>query len=756
MKKKYIRYIGLFAIVVVAIVLIYRLKINIFSIDKQNQLNTESIDTQSTSDKQKIFSDVGGFLTTEAMLDKRIDQIFFPGTHNSFSNNSDADHDYQYSYSTGTLNQDKSIKSSLENGIRYIDVDLGRQDSKSHTQSYHRVRKIKVGVLGLKWMGNTSIFNICNSIIEFLNENTKEIVFLNISDIYNDADVFDLSSNVVLKSDISEYYTHINRFLRVLLKDKGMYNKTYNFFGSDTTSEDELYKYILGPGMEYNNKTMTEWPKLGDMINQNKRLIILLPTNRLNVSDENTARKMTTTGSHYLYKGSDESKGGSSINTANRINPFNISSNPDTSKKLFLVHEWPDGGASAGWRESSRINNEGRRIYQLIKGYDVKFNSEDYVNFIDLDFFQPNSKKGGLSTLDVDVVDAANRINFENCGFNWTDMQSLNPNYYWSDYSDNNNRIDTSHMKINVDGVSENPWPYRPYHDLYVFGKGAEALLDGNVWSGYDSDTDINNKPFTITFDKLHYVNKVALNFIPNSNESVSAKITVKSEENQRDYITKVWGTNLNREISWYSIDLPGRYPAKEISITLYTSKGGKQFKEIAIYGEPCDSNKIGNAQCVDDGYVKRGDPYGHHVYNNDRIEVSWDEGHEHRRYGYVKFNISNFENVDNATLRFYAHNVQSDSSPIKIYQVKRDDWKEDSLTWDNIRNDTGEYINSFTVDNDGWYEIDVTSFVKSKVNNSSEYISFHIAIPSGNKDDVEFKSKEVKDFEPTLQIFSH
>lgn len=335
-------------------------------------------------------------------------------------------------------------------------------------------------------------------------------------------------------------------------------------------------------------------------------------------------------------------------------------------------------------------------------------------------------------------------------------MKSINSKYYWSDYPDDTNRITSDHMKISVEGVNEKPWTYRSYHDRYIFGKGPEGLIDGNMWSGYDGDTDINNKPFKISLDKMYLINKVALNFIPNSNEKVGVKITVKSESGKQDYITKTWSKGLNREISWYTLDLPGSYPAKEVYITLYTSKGGKQFKEIALYGTPAKGTKLSKTTSIDDGYVKRGDPYGHHVYNNDRIEVSWDQGHEHRRYGYVKFDISSFANVENAVLRLYAHNVQSDPAPIQVLQVKRDDWKESSLTWDKIRYDTGELINSFSVDKDGWYEINVTSFVKSKIANKSKYISFQLAIPSGNKDDVEFRPKEVKGFEPTLQVLSN
>lgn len=735
--------LGIIFIIVIGIIVYPNISLN----KLQDQITSE--------DGSKIYSDVGGFVTINAMLDKRIDELFFPGTHNSFSNNKNADHDYVYSYSTGTLNQDLGIKQSLEKGLRYIDIDLGRQDSKDHTQSYHRVRKIKVGALGLKWMGNTSVFVICNEIKDFLEANPKEVVFLNISDIYKDADAFNLSDNAVLKNQDWEYYTHINRFLRILLRDKGMASKTFNYYGSADTDEKEMYKYILGPGMTYNSKSMSEWPYLREMINQNKRLIILLPSNRLNVDDENTIRRMTTTGSHYLYKGSDESKGGSGINTADRINPFNISSGTSNDKKLFLVHEWPDGGASAGWRESSRINNEGRRLYQLIKGYDVKFNKAEYANFVDLDFFQPNSKKGGLSTLDVDAVDAANRINFENCGYNWSSMKSINSNYYWSDYKEDTNRISSEHMKISVDGAKENPWPYRSYHDSYIFGKGPQALLDANMWSGYDKDSDINGKPFRINLDKVYMINKVALNFIPNSNEDVSIKITIASKEGDQSYITRWFGKGLNREVSWYVFELPGNYPTKDVYITLGTSKGGKQFKEVALYGTEAKGSTFKDSMCIADAYVKRGDPYGHHNYNNDKIEVSWDEGHEHRRYGYVKFNIANISSVENATLRLHAHNVQSDAAPIAVYGVNKDDWEESSVTWDKIRNYTGDYINQFTVEDDGWYEIDVTSYIKSKVSAGKDIVTMQLAIPSGNKDDVEFKSKEVSGYAPRLNILN-
>ncbi|HEV7857890.1 MAG TPA: DNRLRE domain-containing protein [Pyrinomonadaceae bacterium] len=90
----------------------------------------------------------------------------------------------------------------------------------------------------------------------------------------------------------------------------------------------------------------------------------------------------------------------------------------------------------------------------------------------------------------------------------------------------------------------------------------------------------------------------------------------------------------------------------------------------------------------------------------------------------YLKFDLSNFCGATKVLLRGYGRlsDNKAASVPLNVYQVSVTNWAETARTWTNKPADTGVVLQSVPVvgTTAKWYDLDITTYVKSELSASS------------------------------------
>ena len=367
----------------------------------QNEMNNVL-----NKNNDQVFTNSTGFITTFGMLDKKINQIGFAGAHNAFSNNQDRRSSYAWdTYTTyhniGTENNDISIRKMLDVGYRVIDLDIG-DNGNGKTGSYHRYRLSGYSNL----VGDNGILNKVN---EFLTDNPGEIAIIHLSDVYNgQLNLASLRSNSTYNSGTSEHTNQVNNMLNAM-KSIGLLEQVYNYTGTNETKHDNIFGLMTKPGVN------AEWPTLKQMLQSNKRLFFVTRDNgfgtdigfNTTVNDPSTSNEQTVILDEKFMNNLRGESANKSVN-------------------LTLTRNY---GASAGDKGAAAINNEGRRLYSMLNKINSTIKSNGIsksVNTVFLDYATGNKFQGGW--LDVSPVDAVNRANYDNFGYNWNSSIGIG---YW-------------------------------------------------------------------------------------------------------------------------------------------------------------------------------------------------------------------------------------------------------------------------------------------------------------------------------------
>lgn len=363
----------------------------------------------------RTFTSSTGFVTTYGMLNKRVDEITFMGSHNAMSNNQDRRSSnswdtYTDNHDIGTENHKLSIGEHLRQGYRVIDLDIG-ENGNGKTGSYHKYR--------LQGYSNLNGSNaILPKIKGFLDENPGEIVIIHISEVYNGTlDLTKLANGGALEHYGTSYYgQHMTNMLKDM-RDLGMLQHIYNFTGDNNTSNDNLYGELRTPGKEGN-----EWPLLKEMIKQDKR--ILLIQRDAGVGKTVRFKNLNSDPNNVLPE---------NLNiTEELLDELQV--NGDSHKKILNMEIFEDWGAAAGDINASYVNNDGRRLYNAIKAANQQFKDagiNKIVSFTLLDYTDGNrNRTNGRSRILISPIDAANRLNFDNFGYEWVE-QHLPLYGYW-------------------------------------------------------------------------------------------------------------------------------------------------------------------------------------------------------------------------------------------------------------------------------------------------------------------------------------
>lgn len=347
--------------------------------------------------KDDVFTDKTGFVTTYDMLNKSVDKIAFAGAHNAFSNNEDrrsslAWDTYSNDHSTGTMNHDISIKTMLEVGYRFIDLDIG-DNGNGHTGCYHRYR-----LRGYTNFGGSN--SILEKMMAFLRENPSEILIMHFSDVYTGTiDLTKLRNNAIYHPGDGGYYAQFNRVITDL-KNDGALPMVYNFNGNYDASFNDLFGSMKVPGKDM------PWPTLKDMIKTNKRILYLRRDDNISID--------------LPFKNQNEDPNNTTPENLNMDQNF-LNRARDSKNQLINSGYVEDWGASAGDKNAAKINNNGRRIYDILTKADNTFKDagiDHRVNTAMVDFATGNAKQNGF--VEISPVDAVNKANYRNFGYDWT------------------------------------------------------------------------------------------------------------------------------------------------------------------------------------------------------------------------------------------------------------------------------------------------------------------------------------------------
>ena len=132
----------------------------------------------------------------------------------------------------------------------------------------------------------------------------------------------------------------------------------------------------------------------------------------------------------------------------------------------------------------------------------------------------------------------------------------------------------------------------------------------------------------------------------------------------------------------------------------------------------------------IADSYVRSG------TYGNDNYGSSTElltKGNpsspvtSYDREAYLKFDLSSVQGTPlSAILRVYVFYTNTDPSGFNVYGVTDDSWTELGITWNNAPGSGGLALDSVAVPVDafGWYELDVTQFVRADADGT---LSLHL-----------------------------
>lgn len=733
------------------------------------------------------------FLMTMSMLDNRYNEMLWPGTHNSFTNDADGDPNYvsikdannlsknivEAGNIASTENHAISIKEQLNRGIRCIDIDLGPKQTVdgllggavngllkeisgaivdsakyvgdkiagwftghdshpskpkfdinsvkgslkedfNYVYSYHRIA----------FMGTTKVSTIIDSIKDFLNENPNDVVTLNISDIYQAFEYIKLDKNN------SNAYKLFNLFMKKL-DEAGLLRQTANYFGDGHNVTNSTYhEYLLMAGESLHGNSMDEWPLLSDMILNNKRLVIITPTMFRDRNDSKAYKNMEVISFNDPKPGEDKPY---------RVSPENLNLNIDNIKnypsRLTKVHAFCDQNKPAGDINAGFQNNNGRRVYDLVNTINNKLkenNVKRVLNFYWVDYFLGDKYKGGVR--DIDIVDGANRINFEQQGYNWNDIITIDKKLYWDYFDMGTNRTINDYIEsatTDIDG-----------HNGYEF-------IDKNVWTGTESQ-NVKNKSIVVKLNKEAMINKLYVNYFAYEDE-VPIEILLKT--GGTSYNVGIKSIKQDRLHDWYSYNLDSYYKADEIKIIFRTDKS-IHIKEVALGGTDCNNSYLSKTLLPeDDTFVKWASKskYNYHKdnYNINNLEVY--DGAEDKA-AFLKFDMKDFKSLTRKVKKAYLSFKVADINKKVTLKLCEDrdatNWKDTELTGNIAKNfDKHVCTKSMNIQSDGYVKFDVTDQINDYINGSDKDKKMTYRIYTTTNEWFVVKSSET-DTPPRLEIY--
>ncbi|WP_127588308.1 polysaccharide lyase family 8 super-sandwich domain-containing protein [Paenibacillus koleovorans] len=159
-------------------------------------------------------------------------------------------------------------------------------------------------------------------------------------------------------------------------------------------------------------------------------------------------------------------------------------------------------------------------------------------------------------------------------------------------------------------------------------------------------------------------------------------------------------------------------------------------------------SPRLEELEPTDDANV-RGTPFENDNYGTSTlIRLYYATSDSVKRKAYLKFDLSDYASIDNATLQLYG--VSTAPALVRVYEVTNDTWSESTLTWSNAPAAIGLSKASFTASAAArYYQINLTELARSHLADGK--LSLHLATPDALL--VDFNSKENASAHPVLIV---
>ena len=194
----------------------------------------------------------------------------------------------------------------------------------------------------------------------------------------------------------------------------------------------------------------------------------------------------------------------------------------------------------------------------------------------------------------------------------------------------------------------------------------------------------------------------------------------------------------------------------KPVSIDLHKRKVTYTFGEWILNSSEAlkiDPTTYTATPPTDDAYVSSDYPNNNYG-SSENLRARYFADLEAKYPSYLKFDISSLPSgitVTEALLKLYV-NYRVTNSPIYVKSAS-DDWDESTITWNNRASVGTTKLDVVTVNADGWFSWDVTSYVQDEVDAGESYISFYVMVDDLSQDSgCNFDSKEGTN-DPQLEI---
>jgi hypothetical protein len=155
-------------------------------------------------------------------------------------------------------------------------------------------------------------------------------------------------------------------------------------------------------------------------------------------------------------------------------------------------------------------------------------------------------------------------------------------------------------------------------------------------------------------------------------------------------------------------------------------------FDNVAVGGlstTPTPPPATGAVLNPTDDALVRGGVYANTNYGGSTSLQVKNASADNVRETYLKFNVSSLGTAfTSAKLRLFAQLNSSENSNVvtSVYKSPVDGWSEGTLTWNNRGSIQSTVLGTFTVANStfGWYEVDLTSFLKKERTNGENLVT--------------------------------
>ncbi|WP_459213062.1 T9SS type A sorting domain-containing protein [Aquimarina rhabdastrellae] len=393
-----------------------------------------------------ILDDAGGFIITCGMLDKKINEITWPSSHNAYANDNDA----FIPFSTCIeQNQDFSIKDQLRNGIRVLELDPHSSNVYRHGYG----------------AGMASWDDVHDDMLDALKKNPFMILIIKATDVR-------VANFWEDKEDVYGDWLH-------------------EFAGSDGHRiGDYNYNWPKYKKFDYNKRD--NWPTLRQMIESNNRVYIMGPgISNYTLMSETESRSTFETKN--LKDGRDVRKPWKRAFFAKDDGcPAIDEGETRYSNSGYRVYQAAKSMESRMKFEYQKLSTSNKRgVFPV-------------VNALDVDYYQKPGLIVNNSSLSrqLNIVNVANRLNYERNGWDFTKVGR----HYWSkrpvnlpnklltaEYKTNSK---TTYKKLLDDDVStwtsesESKWKFKEptvVRGFAVAGYGSHTVIgDNDVYGSND------------------------------------------------------------------------------------------------------------------------------------------------------------------------------------------------------------------------------------------------------------------------------